>query len=244
VALSQDGDDSNVKVVQSVLPAGAATEKTLAAIATGVGGGGLATEATLAAMSAKLVPGTAGSASASVTSVQGVASGVPVPVICTSGCSTSTAGAGPGPSGAQNLLYALDNYTTNLVPNGAAVFAIADKTGRQIQITGCNADDRVSSMTSIGTTPATVPVVGFSAIAGIRYEIYDIIAANTSPTPVIIYLTHAGGTLVVLPVPANFAGVVHSFTVPLTTSTNSTLSITTSTGVANLYVTVTGCKAR
>ena len=246
VAISQDGDDANVKVVQSALPLGAATEKTLAALVTAVGGSstsGLATESTLAALSAKFTPGTAGTPSPSVTSVQGVPSGIPVPVICTSGCSSSSSGAGPAPTGSQNLLYALDDYTANLVPNGASVFAIADKTGRQINITGCNADSRGSGNVMLTTTTVT-PMPGFPATPGYRWEVYDVVAANTSATPVILVISYNSVIMAVLPVPSNFAGVVHSFNVPLTAGAGGAVSVQIGAAATAVYVTLTGCKAR
>jgi hypothetical protein len=146
--------------------------------------------------------------------------------------------------GPQTVLEASSDVSANTaVEDGDAVRMAGDLIGRAIVVGPCDRSARIRSVTTVTDGSSTSAI---SAIASIFLEIWDVIIANTSATPVTVDLRDgtAGSVLATFPVPADTTGVVHRFAVPITSSVNTAIAVDPSAAASSIIVTLSGCKAK
>lgn len=147
--------------------------------------------------------------------------------------------------GPQGMLEAVSDMSANTaVADGDAVRQVGDLLGRSISAGPCDRAARVRSVTTItdGSSTSAISAGG----AGIYLEVWDVIIANSSATAVTVDIRDgtAGSVLATFPVPANTAGVVHRFSVPLTGSANTAVAVDPSASATSIITTLSGCKVK
>lgn len=129
------------------------------------------------------------------------------------------------------------------VDSGDRVNIIADTSGRQITINGCNLEDVV---TAVDTDTAGDSTAGIAAQgAGIRVALYGVIIANSSSTFATVDLRDGTGGAVkaTIPAPAT-SGAVTPFPVPIPFTANTAVAVDPSAALSTISTTLIGCKTR
>lgn len=148
-------------------------------------------------------------------------------------------------TGPQTMAEAASDVSANTaVGDGDAVRLAADLLGRVMVVGPCDRAARIRAVTTItdGSSTSAIAASG----AGIYNEIFDVVIANTSATAVTVDLRDgtAGAVLATFPVPANTAGIAFSFTVPITSSSNTAIAVDPSASATSIITTLSGCKAK
>lgn len=181
----------------------------------------------------------------------GIAATAPVAVRFSDGssflnlASDSTHDSAVTSTGPLQLLEAASDMSANTaVADGDAVRAIGDLLGRTITVNGCDRAARLRSVTTVtdGSSTSAIAAQG----AGVFAEIHDVVIANTSATAVTVDLRDGtgGSVMATFPVPADTAGVVHSFRVPITGTANTAVAVDPSAAASSIIVTLTACKVK
>jgi hypothetical protein len=195
--------------------------------------------------------GTAGSASADVITVQGIASGTAQPVSMTSttvtgtvavtesgtwnvGAATATGSAVPStalPTGAQARIseQGVTSNTYNIIP-------IADKVGKLINLPYANPENFISGPASATTTGQT-QIIG--AQTGLKIYVTNLSLANTGIATSLVTIQNGSTTLWYTIVPAG-GGSNITFQNPIATSVNTALNFVAGTASTTIYVSASG----
>lgn len=159
--------------------------------------------------------------------------------------SDSTHGAAAESAGPQNMVEAAVDVSANTpVDDGDAVRATGDNLGRLLVAGPCDRSARVRSVTTV-TDGSSTSAIGAQG-ANIIVEVWDVIIANTSATAVTVDLRDgtAGSVMATFPVPANTAGVVHRFAVPVSGTANTAVAVDPSAAASSIITTLSGCKVK
>lgn len=147
---------------------------------------------------------------------------------------------GPTPT----LEAASDVSANTAVADGDAVRATADLIGRALSVGPCDRGGRVGGVTTVtdGSSTSAIAAQG----AGVFIEVWDVIITNTSATATSVDIRDgtAGSVIAKFPAPANDVGVVHTLTVPITSSANTAIAVDPDDAATSIVVTLRGCKAK
>lgn len=191
-------------------------------------------------------PGTAGSASANVLSVQGVAS--MTPLLTNPGTAANWGVGATGSAVPANGIYGGAQARSSEITaatNGNLVGVVTDLVGKQIVLPYANPENFVSGVTAAMTGTTSTSTVAAPA-AGLRNYLTTVHCYNTHATvstDILVQDGSAGTTLFRLPAAAVYGGAVIPFPTPLRQPTTATAIFTQNvTTGANTFCSIAGYK--
>lgn len=191
-------------------------------------------------------PGTAGSASANVLTVQGVAS--MTPLLANPGTAANWGVGATGSAVPANAIYGGAQARSSEITaatNGNLVGVVTDLVGKQIVLPYANPENFVSGVTAAMTGTTSTSTVA-SPGAGLRNYLTTIHCYNTHATvstDILVQDGSAGTTVFRLPAAAVYGGAVIPFPTPLRQPTTATAIFTQNvTTGANTFCSIAGYK--
>jgi hypothetical protein len=188
-------------------------------------------------------PGTAGSPSSNVVSVQGVASGTTLPVTAAQATASNLNAQvqGPAASGASvsgnPVLEGLraQNAENTAVSNGQAVDGAGDLTGKTITSPYANRENYVRGAASATGTGATTIIAAQGASVKTYITDLECGRSDAGTSAIIVTFSDAASTVLVIPNSGGGGGNNKTFNVPLVTAANTAFTFTAGSGVTTLY---------
>jgi hypothetical protein len=188
-------------------------------------------------------PGTAGTASANVVTVQGVASMTPLLVNPGTPATIGVAATGATvPANAQYIGCQAINAEITAVTNGQLVSCVADLVGKIITSPHANKENFLTGSTAAVTTATNTSVIAAQA-AGIKIYMTGFSCANTGATASLIQFTSgSGGTVLWTTINPAGSGTNGIIDPPVATATATALFVTTGSASTSQFCSVTGYK--